>query len=140
MKLMLDECISPALVRPLWDMNVDTTCTRDRAMLEATDQEVWRYAQREDRSVVTINAGHFERLARKTPRHAGLVIIPSGTSRDGQLKMITSVIESALVENVVLPSLRGRIYWVNENGAFSMESELAGDPATVSVLRVVRNS
>lgn len=121
LKLMLDENISPALCGPFWEMNVDTTCTRDRALLEAGDHIVWDYAQREDRSVVTINYGDFERLARQTPGHAGLVIIPSGRGRDGQLKLISSVIESARAENAILPSLRGRVFRIAEDGQISCE-------------------
>ncbi|TPJ80942.1 DUF5615 family PIN-like protein [Mesorhizobium sp. B2-6-2] len=136
LKLMLDENISPALNKPLWEMQVDTTSTRDRNMLKAGDHEVWKVAQDEDRSVVTINYGDFERLARLTPRHAGLVIIPSGRGRDGQLKLIQSVVESVRAENAVLPSFRGRVFKISEDGTISVEQ--TPDPQAARVaLRVV---
>ncbi|MBZ9850006.1 DUF5615 family PIN-like protein [Mesorhizobium sp. CA14] len=136
LKLMLDENISPALSKPLWEMQVDTTSTRDRGMLKAPDHEVWKVAQDEDRSVVTINRGDFERLARLTPRHAGLVLIPSGRGRDGQLEFIQSVVETARSENAILPSLRGRIFKIAEDGQIFIEQTQEPQPAKV-VLRVV---
>lgn len=137
LKLMLDENISPALDKPLWEMQVDTTSTRDRGMLMAGDHKVWKRAQSEDRSVVTINAGDFESLARQTPRHSGLVIIPSGQGRAGQLKLITSVIESVRAENAILPSLRGRVFKVAEDGQISIEMTPEPEPQTRPILRVV---
>ena len=93
LKLLLDENISPSLIRALWDRGVDTIALRDRGLLNVADHIVWRLAQEEDRAVVTINYGDFRRLASRSGRHAGLVIVPSGRTRDGQLRMVANVIE-----------------------------------------------
>lgn len=121
LKLMLDENISPALSVPLWGSGVDTATVRDRGLLKAGDHTIWRVAQEEERSVVTINAGDFENLAKRTPRHGGLVIIPSGRGRNGQLKMITSVVETVRAENAILPSMKGRVFRIDEDGGISVQ-------------------
>lgn len=137
MKTLLDENISPALRDPLWERGIDTVTVRDRGLLGAGDHTVWKLAQTEDRSLVTINYGDFRRLARQTPGHAGLIIIPSGSPRDGQLRMIESVFMKAREKNVILPSLRSHIYEVLEDG--SIKIEVSEEPAVVkgTILRVV---
>jgi hypothetical protein len=137
LKMMLDENISPALSGRLWEAGIDTATVRDRGLLEAGDHTIWKLGQDEDRSVVTINAGDFRRLARQTPGHAGLVLIPSGRGRDGQFELIKSVIDSARRENAILPSLRGRIFDVGEDG--EIEIELTNSEAQVRPkLKVVK--
>lgn len=55
----------------------------------ATDADVFERAFAEDRIVVTINVGDFEKLAKACQLHAGLVLIePSGLSRDEQLTVV----------------------------------------------------
>lgn len=137
MKTLLDENISPALLGPLWDREIDTATVRDRGLLGADDHIIWRLAQGESRTVVTINAGDFRRLARQTPGHAGLIIIPSGSGRDGQLRMIESVIAKAREENAILPTFRSRIYEVLEDGSIAIEISEGDPPSRTSTLRVV---
>lgn len=121
LKLMLDENISPALSKPLWEAGVDTITVRDRGLLSAPDHIIWRRAQDEGRSVVTINAGHFEAFARKEPGHGGLVIIPSGHGRLEQMRLIMSVIDSLRVENGLFVELRGRVFRIEADGHLRIE-------------------
>jgi len=121
LKLLLDENISPALTGPLWERGVDTVALRDRGLLEVGDHTVWAIGQQEARSVVTINYGDFRRLAQRATGHAGLVIIPSGRTRDGQFNLIVSVIEFVRSENVESPSLAGRIFDVAEDGKITVD-------------------
>jgi predicted nuclease of predicted toxin-antitoxin system len=87
-KLMLDENISPSLVAPLWEQEVDAIHVRDRDLLQAEDHVLWRYAGAEARAIVTINKSHFIRLAKNSIVHPGVVAIPSGGNRDEQFNYI----------------------------------------------------
>lgn len=136
MKTLLDENIAPSLFLPLWEMGIDTATVRDRGLLGADDHIVWRLAQSEGRTTVTINAGDFRRLARQTPGHAGLIIIPSGSGRAGQLRMIESVVAKAREENAILPTFRSRIYEVLQDGSITIE--ISEEPSSrTTTLRVV---
>lgn len=101
MRLMLDENISPSLVKPLWDLGIDTTAVHHRDLLAASDFTVWTRAQAEERALVTINESDFEKLAAKTDDHHGLVTIPSGGSRADQLSYITFAATWARKRNAV---------------------------------------
>jgi predicted nuclease of predicted toxin-antitoxin system len=140
LRLMLDENISPALSTPLWERGIDTATARDRGLLEAGDHTIWNIAQSENRSVVTINAGDFKKLAHRTERHAGLVLLPSGRTRDGQLKLIVSVIETVQTENLILPSMRGRIFEVGEDEEIYISEQAEFDAsATGRILKLVKS-
>ena len=90
--LLLDENISPNIVEELWNNDVDAVHIRDRNLLEAADHEIWRFASQESRAVVTINARDFLKLAQRSDRHAGLVVIPSGGTREAQLSFIMTAV------------------------------------------------
>lgn len=138
LKLLLDENISPHLSGPLWERGVDTIALRDRGLLQVGDHTVWSLGQKEGRSVVTINSGDFRRLARQTDRHAGLVIIPSGRTRDGQLDLIVSVIDAAREESAIIPSLRSRIVEVDEEGQIHVERNSQGETVSFPNLHIAK--
>ena len=87
MRMMLDENISPSLVDRLWGLGIDTTAVHHRALLSASDHTVWAKAQSEERTLVTINESDFEKLARRTKDHHGLIAIPGGGARDTQVRI-----------------------------------------------------
>jgi predicted nuclease of predicted toxin-antitoxin system len=90
--LLLDENTSPRIVNLLWKRQVDAVHIRDRNLLGAADHEIWRFAQQEARTIVTINGRDFRRLAKSSPEHRGIVVIPSGGSPDAQLDLIMSAV------------------------------------------------
>jgi predicted nuclease of predicted toxin-antitoxin system len=77
-KLLLDENISPKVAEVLRREGIDVCGVRDRGLLEATDPEVFGKALAEDRIVVTVNVGDFEKLAGACELHAGVVLIERG--------------------------------------------------------------
>jgi predicted nuclease of predicted toxin-antitoxin system len=90
--LLLDENMSPRIVRSLWDLDVDAVHVRDRGLLGAADHEIWKFARQEVRTVVTINGRDFRKLAKHSMDHPGVVVIPSGGSPDAQLEFIMSAV------------------------------------------------
>jgi predicted nuclease of predicted toxin-antitoxin system len=91
-RLVLDENVSPSLVEPLWDQGVDTVHVRNRGMLGVADHTLWAYANAEGRTIVTINKVHFVRLAKLSILHPGVLVIPSGGTRDEQFDYVMAAI------------------------------------------------
>lgn len=98
-RLMLDENISPKLVNPLWDQGIDAIHVRNRGMLGFADHTLWEYANTEGRIIVTINKGHFMRLAKLSILHPGILVIPSGGTRDEQFDYVMTAVTWAADRN-----------------------------------------
>jgi len=111
--LLLDECISPALVPDLWKVEIDAICVRDRGLQSAGDYTIWRLAISERRAIVTINGRDFEKLAQRESHHPGVIVIPSGHGRAGQLDCIMRVVKWATEEHAIVPSLVRRVVTVS---------------------------
>jgi predicted nuclease of predicted toxin-antitoxin system len=90
--LLLDENTSPRIIPALWENKVDAVHVRDRNLLHAADHELWKFAMNEKRTIVTINARDFRKLAQRTPAHPGIIVIPSGESSETQLKLILAAV------------------------------------------------
>jgi predicted nuclease of predicted toxin-antitoxin system len=80
--------ISPYISPGLWEAGVDNYPVRDRGLLQASDYEVWARAKLDLRTLVTINAIDFLKIAERDTYHYGLIIIPNGGTRSQQLKYI----------------------------------------------------
>lgn len=103
-RMLLDEMVSPSLVPTLWESGIDAVALRDRDMLSATDYQVWKYAMKDYRTVVTINAPDFLNLANQEITHPGLVIIPDGGRKAQQLEYVTSATRCAVQRCVFAPT------------------------------------
>jgi len=78
-KFLIDEDLSPAVARYLCnELFIDAIAVRDRGLLGAKDYQVLEYAFHEERILVTANVRDFEKVARITEIHAGLVFICQG--------------------------------------------------------------
>jgi predicted nuclease of predicted toxin-antitoxin system len=88
LRLLLDENVSPANVRPLSDTGHDVYHVRDRGLTGQPDHAIWRRAIDESRVLVTINARDFVRLAEQEELHGGLITFPSGSTPTEQLSLI----------------------------------------------------
>jgi len=101
-KLLLDENISPAVAPALAVDGADAWHVRDRGLEGATDHELLDRAYAEDRILVTLNVGDFEKLVRERELHAGVVLIErSGLRRDEQIALMKKV-AAALAEHGAL--------------------------------------
>ena len=88
MRFFIDECISPSLSRHLNESGLhDAIHPRDRGRLRDSDRDVFALAIREDRIIVTENAGDFRRLAASVELHPGLIILPSVARAEAQRLM-----------------------------------------------------
>jgi predicted nuclease of predicted toxin-antitoxin system len=90
---LLDENVSPSIVRPLSESGHDVYHVRDRGLMGQPDHVIWRHAVDENRILVTINARDFVRLARREELHGGLVTFPSGSRPNEQLLSIVRAID-----------------------------------------------
>jgi predicted nuclease of predicted toxin-antitoxin system len=87
-RLLLDENLSPSIVRRLVEAGHDVWHVRDRGLAGAPDHVVWRRAIDEARVLITINERDFVKLAGREELHGGLVTLPFGTTRDEQFALI----------------------------------------------------
>jgi predicted nuclease of predicted toxin-antitoxin system len=87
-RFFIDECISPSLSRHLNESGLhDAIHPRDRGRLRDSDRDVFARAIREDRIIVTENAGDFRKLAARVELHPGLIILPSVARSEAQRLM-----------------------------------------------------
>jgi predicted nuclease of predicted toxin-antitoxin system len=87
-RFFIDECISPSLSRHLNETSLhDAIHPRDRGRLRDSDREILALAIREDRIIVTENAGDFRKLAASVELHPGLIILPSVARVEAQRLM-----------------------------------------------------
>lgn len=115
MRLLLDENISPALVRLLADIEVYSQSVPHVGLAGRPDHVVWQYALDHDFAVVTTNARDFIELL-DAPVHPGLIVLrESGLSRHEQWERLRPVVEQVLRRGLVCsvvqerePSLRRR--------------------------------
>ena len=92
-RLLLDENISPALVRLLAGLEVYSQSVPHVGLAGQTDHVVWQYALDHDFAVVTTNARDFIELL-DAPVHPGLIVLrESGLSRQEQWERLVPVIE-----------------------------------------------
>ena len=92
-RLLLDENISPALVRRLGDMGVYAQSVPHLGLSGRLDHEIWRYALDHDLAVVTMNARDFIPLL-DVEVHPGLIVLrETGLTRDEQWDRIKPVVQ-----------------------------------------------
>jgi predicted nuclease of predicted toxin-antitoxin system len=92
-RLLLDENISPALVRLLAGLDVYSQSVPHVGLAGRADHVVWQYALDHDFAVVTTNARDFIVLL-DAPVHPGLIVLrESGLSRQEQWERLVPVIE-----------------------------------------------
>ena len=121
MKLLVDENLSPELVRRLAAKGVAAVHVAHIGMPGASDPEVWRYAFDHDQIVVTINAADFLHLAAAVELHPGLVVlrVTGGLSRDEQWAWVEPVVDwliasgGTLVNKAVLVTGKGKFTCVD---------------------------
>ena len=91
-KLLLDENISPAAALAVAAEGIDAWHVRDRGLEGSSDHELLDRAYTEDRILVTLNVGDFEKLVRERELHAGVVLIErTGLLRDEQIELVRKV-------------------------------------------------
>lgn len=126
--LVLDECISPSLCPRLWAEGIDNFHVRDRGLLGVSDAKLWMIAQAQERAIVTINADDFWRLSSNCHPHYGVVVIPSGGTRNTQFDYVMSGVRWAANGHAILPPLKGQFIEVRDDFLISVR----GVPSSAS--------
>lgn len=124
MKFLIDEDISPSVALILCErLLVDAVAVRDRGLLGVSDKEVLEYAFNEDRIVVTANIKDFEKFAKATEVHAGIVFIVEGDLlRDEQIKICFAAVEFIQQELVAGRDMINRVLYISIDGTKKLEA------------------
>lgn len=92
-RLLLDENISPAIVRLLAEIDVYSQSVPHVGLAGRADHAIWQYSLDHDFAVVTTNAQDFIALL-NLPVHPGLIVWrESGLSRQEQWEWLRPVLE-----------------------------------------------
>jgi predicted nuclease of predicted toxin-antitoxin system len=86
-RLLVDECLSPALVREARQFDIDAYHLLHVGRAASQDWEVVAYAVAHDMILVTNNASDFRRLYAAQELHPGLVILVPNVGREMQLQL-----------------------------------------------------
>ena len=93
MNLLLDENLSPRLIRRLTALGIFAQHAAHVELSGKSDSEIWLYAFEHDQIVITINARDFLNLATGSEVHPGLIILrESGLTPDEQWTRIEPAI------------------------------------------------
>ncbi len=116
MKLLLDEMISAVVAEQLRVRERDVeTATEQRELRGLSDEEVFRYAQAAERSVVTYNRDDFLELDRRFRgqgrNHCGIVILNPRRSPQGPAS-IGPLVESLDELITAGPPCESFIHWL----------------------------
>jgi predicted nuclease of predicted toxin-antitoxin system len=86
-RLLVDECLSPALAREAQQFGIEAYHLAHVGRAAAPDWEVLAYALSHDMVLATNNASDFRRLYAAQQLHPGLVILVPNMGREMQLRL-----------------------------------------------------
>ncbi len=96
LRLLLDEHISPTLVRRLAELGIYAQSVPHAGLSGCSDSVIWKYALKHDFAVVTTNAQDFLELL-DVPLHPGLIVFrESGLSRQEQWQRLEPVVQHVI--------------------------------------------
>ena len=138
LRLLIDECLSPALVDlAVAAGHVESTCLRDRGLLGTQDWTLMKHVLAEDFTLVTVNAQDFRGSGQDAPGglyattelHAGLICLNSVRPMD--LKAQRALFDIALKELAELPDLINQILEVSEEASGEVVVTVYELPSTI---------
>ena len=91
MRLWIDECLSPTLVKAA-QRRYEATCNAYRGLLSRGDEMLYAVISREGWVLVTNDGDDFRRLTTRGELHAGLVLLPQRV-RVEQPPMLEAVLD-----------------------------------------------
>ena len=124
MKFLIDEDLSPRVARYLCEQFlIDAVAVRDRGLLGVSDEKVLDYAFNEDRILVTANISDFEKFAKASEVHAGIVFVQEGDLlREEQIQLIEEVVTSIQQEIKLGRDMINRVLYISINGTKRIET------------------
>lgn len=126
MRLLIDECLSPALVREAQRSGFEAYHLAHLGRAASKDWAVVAYALSADMVLVTNNASDFRRLYAAQQLHPGLVILVPNIGRETQLRLFREA----------LARLRSLGELVNQ----ALEIDVGGDRLIQRVYRLAKVS
>lgn len=93
MKLWIDECLSPTLVKRANRRGYWATCNRDRDLLGASDKALHERVIEEEAVFVTNDEADFVALYRQVDLHAGLLILPQAETREALWPLLDAALD-----------------------------------------------
>jgi len=93
LKLWIDECLSPTLVKRANQRGLWATCNRDRNLLGELDEKLYPIVLDEGAVFVTNNESDFLSLGREAGLHGGLIVLPQGHHRESQWLFLDNAID-----------------------------------------------
>ncbi len=126
--LLVDECISPRILPRLRELGIDAIHVRERGMSGVGDHTIWRYAQENGRTVLTINKVDFLKLAKASKEHSGLVILPNGGRPDSQFDWIQAALKWMATSNTGM-GFSNRYIEVSEDGQIVLAEIICSEAA-----------
>jgi len=91
-RFLIDECLSPALVREAQASGSEAYHLAHMGRAGLADRQVVAYAVARDLTVVTNNAGDFRRLYAAQHLHPGLVILIPNADREAQVGLFRAAL------------------------------------------------
>lgn len=124
MKFLIDEDLSPLVARFLCEQFlIDAVAVRDRGLLGSSDRKVLEYAFNEDRILVTANVLDFEKFAKASEVHAGIVFIKEGDLlRVEQIELMKAVVECIQQELDAGRDFINRVLYISTTGGRHIET------------------
>lgn len=124
MRFLIDEDLSPQVARYLCEhFLIDAVAIRDRGLLGVSDRKVLDYAFNEDRILVTANVGDFEKFAKASEVHAGIVFIKEGDLlREEQIQIMQSVVVFIQQELDAERDMINRVLYISIDGTKLIET------------------
>ena len=112
MRFLIDECLSPALVRVAQESGHEVYHLAHLGRAGAKDWEIVALAITRDLVLVTNNASDFRRLYAAQELHPGLVILVPNMGREAQLRLFRAAVSRSgeigdLVNKALEADLRG---------------------------------
>lgn len=93
MKLWIDECLSPTLVRRANRRGYWATCNRDRNLLGVSDKALHETVIDDEAVFVTNDEADFDVLYRQVDLHTGLLILPQTQGREALWLLLDAAID-----------------------------------------------
>jgi len=112
MRLLIDECLSPALVRVANGLGYEAYHVVHRGWAGLTDGQVLQVVVREEFVIVTNNRDDFLALIRGVELHPGLIVILDNVRRNAQMDLFAIALTTA----ATMPSMVNRVVEVDAGG------------------------
>lgn len=115
MRILIDECLSPALVTVAYDAGFEAYHVPHRGWAGYTDGQLLREILREEFVLVTNNRDDFLELIKGLEVHSGLIVLVDNVRQSVQFDLFAIALSSAMA----LPSMINRVVEIDRSGNVS---------------------